>query len=207
MAQSDRYRELQRRLGELREHLLPRQFSPTGEYSDRVYDRTRAFRLMVHAELEACIEDLALHTVDAVCNLWAIDRKPRTTLVALLAHDSEGFGGPPVELPTSSPAEPRSLRGRVDLARRRFSYYVRTQNHGIRESNVLALLLPAGVRESEIEPLWLADIDSFGLRRGETAHQARRTQQPLDPRDEQEQAKALVRRLGPIDSLLQSLSR
>lgn len=162
---------------------------------------------MVHAELESCIEDLALETVDAVCNYWALDGLPRTTLIALLAHDAEGFGGPPSKLPISAPSEPLSLRGRVDVARRRFSHYVRSQNNGIRESNVLALLLPAGVRESQIEPLWLADIDSFGRLRGETAHQARRTQQPLDPHDEHEKAKSLVSRLGPIDALLQTLSQ
>jgi hypothetical protein len=207
MAQSNRYRELQRRVREVRDHLLPRTFSATGEYSDRVYDRARAFRLMVHAELEACIEDLVLETVDAACGFWAVDGKPRETLIALLAHDAQGFGGPPPTLPISSPSEPLSLRGRVDIARRRFSYYVRTQNNGIRESNVLALLLPAGVRESQIEPLWLADIDSFGRLRGETAHQGKRTQQPLDPRDEHDRANGLVSRLGPIDALLQTLSR
>lgn len=207
MAQSTRYRELQRRVKEVRQHLLPTRFSPTGEYSNRVYDRARAYRLMVHAELEACIEDLALNTVDAACKCWAQDGRPRTTLIALLAHDAEGFGGPPSKLPIPSPSELPSLRGRVDVARRRFSHYVRTQNNGIRESNVLALLLPAGVRESEIEPLWLADIDSFGRLRGETAHQARRTQQPLDPRDEHERANGLVKRLGPIDALLETLSR
>ena len=62
---SPRYKLLSRRINELRRHLLPAKFDPTGTYSPRVHERCRAFRLLVHAEFEAFIEDRVSEVVNA----------------------------------------------------------------------------------------------------------------------------------------------
>jgi len=84
--------------------------------------------------------------------------------------------------------------------------WVRVENHGIKERNVLKLLLPVGIREHEIETAWLATIDSFGSDRGTTAHQSASKPQALpDPKSELETVKAIVKGMIPIDRRLAEL--
>ena len=44
MSVSARFKQLRTRLAELREHLLPKSFSLTGDYTDRELDRARGYR-------------------------------------------------------------------------------------------------------------------------------------------------------------------
>src|SRR5690242_7123393 len=99
MARSAGLRELERRLRELRLHLLPSKFDPTGTYSPRVIDRARAYRLLAHAEIEACIEELVLDLVTAAYSAWEHDRRPRTCLIALASFYDEKFRAIPDALP------------------------------------------------------------------------------------------------------------
>src|SRR5690242_16726393 len=92
VARSTRYRALLPRLSELRGHLLPAKFDPTSPYSDRQYDRVRGYRLLAHAEIEACIEDLVRDTVIAAWTGWSTDARPRTCLMALVAYYEGDLG-------------------------------------------------------------------------------------------------------------------
>lgn len=206
MARSQRLRTFETRLGELRRHLLPRPFDPTGSYTDRQFDRTRAYRLLAHAEIECCIEDLATTAVNRACSSWQADRRARQCVIALLAYHEEGLGPVPEEISTSR-ASPRPLRARVEIARQTYNDWVRNKNHGVREKNVLRLLLPAGVLESDLDPAWLQIIDGFGDARGDTAHQPQRTQQPPDPASEYNTVSAIVAGMRKLDILLTELSK
>ena len=55
------------------------------------------------------------------------------------------------------------------------------KNHGIKEKNILGLLLPIRLSMSDINQTWLATIDSFGSDQGNTAHRSVRAYQPPDP--------------------------
>ena len=46
------YRNLCERFEKLQNAFLPEEFSPTGEYADIVYEHTRAYKVLTHAELE-----------------------------------------------------------------------------------------------------------------------------------------------------------
>lgn len=209
MARSIRLQELEARLSELRRHLLPRALSSTGQYSDRVYDRARAYRLLAHAEVEACIEDLASGVVNTAFNHWFLDRRPRACLISLLAYHKSGFAAVPDDISsTPSGASTTPLRDRLDEARNQFIHYVREENHGIREKHVLRLLLPTGILESDLSSGWLQTIDSFGDLRGTTAHTAAsKTQQPPDPGGELQTVRTIVKGLRPIDLKLTRLGR
>jgi len=76
---------------------------------------------------------------------------------------------------------------------------------GVREENVLKILLPAGIREHEIDSAWLATIDSFGRNRGSTAHKAGRPQTPPDPAAEFQAVQSIVEGLTPLDKRLSEL--
>lgn len=207
MARSARYRALLPRLTELRRHLLPVRFDPTLPYSNRQVDRIRGYRLLAHAEFEACIEDLVRSTVDAAWTGWQMDGKPRTALIALVAYYEGDLGGPP---DTLTPAQQSKkalvhLADRIDKARNYHVNQVVRRNDGIRERNLLALLLPVGVLERDLDKTWLATIDSFGGLRGDTAHQSGRAQQLPDPQQELQSVQAIAVGLGKLDLRLTAL--
>ena len=59
-----------RRVNQLGRTMLPRP-SPTGSYSTADYDRTLGFVLLAHAELEACMEDIAAEAAVECFDRWA----------------------------------------------------------------------------------------------------------------------------------------
>ena len=178
MSTSVEYRRLVRRVNELKRTFLP-PVSPTGTYTDPEYDRVRAFRLLSHAEIEAYLEAICIRTVVAVESAWQADSVTRTAVLGLVAF-SEGVAGlPPEALPTGR----SMIRGRVEEAKNRYTTYAKVDNMGIKEKQVLRLLLPLGIREHEIGSTLTADLNTFGVQRGDHAHQAAAAQVPPDPSD------------------------
>jgi hypothetical protein len=86
MARPARYRALLPRLHELRVHLLPAKLDPIPAYAPRQLDRILAYRLLAHAELEHCLEQLVSDAVTAAWNGYRNDHRPRTCLTALVAY-------------------------------------------------------------------------------------------------------------------------
>lgn len=192
------------RLSELRRHLLPRKFDPTGTYADRVHDRARAYRLLAHAEIEWTIEQLVFTAANEAYNHWRSNGRVGRTLICLLAF----LDGSQDKVPTSLPSKgPPQLFQRVERAKNEFCTYVLVENHGIRERNLLKLLLPVGVREADLDPIWLATVDSFAQSRGEAAHRSNRVVSPPDPRTEYSTVSQIVVGIRNLDAKLLSLSR
>ncbi|MEU8088568.1 HEPN domain-containing protein [Micromonospora sp. NPDC049101] len=189
---SPRYRELSRRITELRDHFLPARFDPTGSYSERVHDRVRAFRLLAHAEVESFLEDRAVQVANSAFTSWSGGAAPKPCLLALLAFEEAGR-----EAPTSLIKRPQKrapdLAGRVSRAKNQYATYVKSRNHGVKEENILRILLPLGVRESDIDHTWLLSLESWGSTRGELAHRSKKVQSPLDPLTEWNTVCELVR--------------
>lgn len=198
-------RALERRLNELRRHFLPAQFDPTGAYTPRAIDRARSYRLLAHAEIEACIEDLVRGLVTSSYAAWELDRRPRTCLLALVSFYAEKFPPVPETMPaTLSRVTPGFMKDRIETARNAYARVV-LQNNGVKEKNLLRLLLPIGIQEYELDRTWLATIDSFGSVRGDTAHQSMRAQQPPDPANELAIVRQIVTGLRQLDELLAKL--
>jgi hypothetical protein len=205
MARSARLRELERRLNELRRHLLPARFDPTGAYSPRAIDRARSYRLLAHAEIEACIEDLARELIANSYAAWELDKRPRTCLLALVSFYDDKFPRIPEAMPPMlGRVTPGFMKDRVETARNAYARAVQ-QSNGVKEKDLLRLLLPVGIQEYELDRTWLATIDSFGSVRGDTAHQSMRTQQPPDPANELAIVRQIVTGLRQLDELLTKL--
>lgn len=209
MPTSTRFRELRKRLRALRRHLLPRRFSPTGAYDDRVLDRARGYRLLVHAEIEAFIEDIAKNALISQAKAWKNGRKATQLIVSLLASYHSGFPGKendPATLPvTSRPV----LKERVDEAVEKATVqYLNklTDNHGVRLDNLRRLLLPVGVDLDMLDQTWLTNIDEFGKRRGELAHKTVGAQQAIDPQTEYLEVQALLVGLKNLDEIIVGLA-
>ena len=55
-----------------------------GRYAPAELDRTRAYQVLAHAEIEAYIEDLSLQAAIDMTSRWKADGVPRATIAALL---------------------------------------------------------------------------------------------------------------------------
>jgi len=196
VAQSARLKDLKKRIRQIG-RLLPLT-SPTGAYTDVEYDQTRAFQLLSHAEIEAYLEDSAKDVANFTVSGWINDGEPRSCVAHLLLHETHE------ELPNQWTS--LSIQDRVTKARDRYLTSL-TRNNGIKERNVLRILLPLGVHEGDLSATWLANMNSFGTARGMTAHSAKNVQTPPDPVAERQRVAQLIRDLGRVDSLLMSQSR
>lgn len=193
MGQSSRYRLLERRLEQLRRRLLPKAFSPTGNYSELQLDRTRGYRLLVHAEIEAFLEEKATEVVKNAFDLWRVDLKPRHTILSLLAFCR----------PTEKLAKP--LMEIVGFSFGQFNQIIR-DNNGIKEDNLQKFLPSAGVDWTTMDGTWLSTLNSFGTARGEVAHASARVHQPIDPKGEYETVtNRILPGLKDLDQALQKL--
>ena len=81
-----------------------------------------------------------------------------------------------------------------------------TNNHGIRISNILRILLPVGVQETEIDAVWLSTTDGFGAKRGATAHSASITY-TIDPQDDFKTVDQIMSGVRDLDLLLNQIKK
>ena len=202
MPSSTKFRALRARIRHLRNHFLPKRFDPTGTYSDRQVDRARAFRLLAHAEIEWYLEEIVVDTANSAFLAWQQRRLVTEPLIALIAYTDSGIEPVPGTIPL---AGKRDLDNRIEKCRNQFNRYVKTRNHGIREENILRLLLPVGISEYEIDTTWLSTTSSFGRERGDTAHRSNQVYNPPDPRNEFDIVTQVVEGLSTIDERLLQL--
>lgn len=175
--------------------MLPRVFSPTGTYSALQLDRARGYRLLVHAEIEAFLEDRASEVASTVFNSWIGDLRPRHTIVSLLAF--------------LRPSEKsfKSVREAVGYSFAKFNEAVRN-NNGIKEDNLVKFLPHVGIDWSAIDGTWLSTLNSFGTARGEIAHASARVHQPIDPKGEYDTVVInILPGLKDLDNSIQRLLR
>lgn len=205
MSKSKRYIELIKALTILRFHLLPKTFEPTGSYEPEDLTRALAYRIMAHAEMEAYIEDRALELALFATNSCKSKNKISKTMVSLLAFSGKLMEEPPnAIMPPKNQAknwdEKIKLEKRIDLAYNAF-YNAKENNHGVREYNLLRLLLPIGIDVDMLDQLWVSAMDDFGKSRGEVAHNSstKSTQQVIDPSIEFNRIKNLIK--GGINKL------
>lgn len=199
---SARYRSLQLNVARLEKRFLPAKL--TGPFTDQQHDLARAFRLLAHAEIEAYLEDRAAAVAKASYDRFKIDRVPRKVVWCLTA-----FLIVQAELTDNYLREHYSgsidhLETVVSKGYNRYRYLI-NKNHGIREDNVLSLLLPIGFTPADIDPTWLSTIDSFGSNRGQTAHTAYKPTVLVDPATEKGTVGQILSGLVQIDAVFTGL--
>ena len=101
-----------------------------------------------------------------------------------------------------SPRGQRDLVARVKDCLDKFNSYAKAENNGIRERDILRLLLPVGITTQDIDPTWLATTSSFGRARGDTAHRSNQVDRPPDPKSELDTVTQIVEGLLDIDNML-----
>ena len=195
----------------MRTIFLPEEFDPTGTYPDEQATRTFAFRLLAHAEIEGFLEERAKVLARTALTGWRNSRQSSTSLVALMAFSGLEHRPPPNTLfapqPSKSKSWPREveLDERVTAAVTAFNYRL-SQNHGIKEENLLGILLPIGLGTDDIDPMLLAELNSLGSDRGATAHgSVQHVTTFPDPKDELDRVQRILDRLEEVDIKLGAL--
>lgn len=204
---SARFAQLSKRLTELRRHLLPARFDPTGTYSARVHERARAYRLLAHAEFESFIEDRVIEILNLRLADWRNNRKVTRCLISLIAyHEGILSGNEPTSIlrPPQKPSP--SVMDRVTSASNSFQYYVRVKNHGVKEENLMRMLMQLGMEVTDFDTAWLSTIDSWATTRGTYAHQsALKVQQLPDPHEELRTVQSILKGFRKVDRSLELL--
>ncbi len=212
---SARFLALTSQLSALRNHLLPDPFEVTGVYADqeRVATSALAYRVLAHAEIESYMEDRALEAVNAARVAWEKHGHVSRVALCLVAFCGKEMALPPDSLEAPNENKRKVWPALVNIGERlspvlsAFYHRVRNENHGVKEKNLLALLLPIGVDHSKLDPAFLTEIDSFGSLRGVAAHSSSSTavQQAIDPAEELKRVAALLPGIEAIDALIEEL--
>lgn len=212
MLLSVRFKEMQKRLRELKLNMLPRTFSPTGDYSDRQLDRARGYRLLVHAEIESYLEDVARECVISAVQKWKIDKSPSNILICFLAsyHSSWNINAEANDEDIIKIAKTRvnfkdSVDAVIDLAVKQFIKRI-GDNHGVKEENFKALIFPLGITPDDVDSDWISSLNSFGSLRGEIAHKAKKTTSQINPEDEYLTVNHLADGLRRLDQRILEIS-
>jgi hypothetical protein len=211
MRQTIRFVELRKRLIELRRRMLPKKFSPTGDYSERQKDHARGYRLLVHAEIESYIEDIAKEVILNAIRKWDDSGKPSQTIIAFLACYHSSWN--PDDIETQSEviklAKNRKCMGDCvkDIISAAVGQYMDQlkKNNGIKKKDLQRILVPTGVDLTTVDQTWLTNLDNFGEARGIVAHKTARANIDIDPKSEHDSIKELMSGLKDLDVVLNRL--
>lgn len=214
---SSRFSTLLKHLEDLRKHLLPDPFLATGIYPDAslVQTRTVAFVALAHAEFEAYFEDRVIEIAVAAREAFHQKAQVCRSVVCLLGF-VDGAGKGPSKKLTSAEQDKEKLgkwlseidiKSRVSFATSSFIRYVKEDNHGIKEKDLAAVLIPIGVPYYAFGPLVVAGLNTLGAVRGEYVHggRARYVTKSLDPKSQYEDLHQLTMEVEKIDIELDKL--
>jgi len=209
---SNRFDILKKELVKLKKQFLPK-INPTGSYSEKQLALTIAYRVLAHAEIEAYFEDRVWEAALHAKRNWDNEGKSSRILISLVA-----FSGQMMDLPpnTCTPVngskrispEKIKINEKVTLSINAF-YKVIEQNHGLKESNLLALLLPIGISSDGLDTVFLANMNTFGQDRGIVAHSSATSYRGVnnlpDPATELNRIKQITDELIQLDQLISNL--
>ncbi|QYX79775.1 hypothetical protein [Streptomyces akebiae] len=102
------------------------------------------------------------------------------------------------------PAKYPTLEARIEAARTDFHRYVWKQNHGIKEKNLLRLLLSVGLQEAEINSAWLDVTEAWATARGDAAHKGAKVQVRTDPQMELKAVTDVLDGFRGLDRIMES---
>ena len=61
------------------------------------------------------------------------------------------------------------------------------------------LIIPTGIDSSALDPSWIANLNSFGSKRGEIAHTSKKPSDAINPQDELRVVRNLIAGLKELD--------
>lgn len=124
-----------------------------------------AYLVAAHAAIEFYLEDLCRRSLQKALWKYSLSGSTEPLLSAVVASH---FGNEVGRLPSGN----FDFRQGDDAVEKGLNWYLKrvNDNHGLRRSNILSLLLPLGFGEQDFDTIWLDSMDSFGGHRGDIAH-------------------------------------
>ena len=198
MAMSRRLKQLTTRLSFLENNILPSE-RVDGNYTKKEQDLIRSFVLLTHAEIEAYLEDVAKTRVTKSLSDWNSSRVKSNcikSVVSFVGHD----------LKFENDLNSNNIQYRVNKTVAHYMSAVVDKNHGIKEKNILKVLLPLGIEINELDQTWLSVMESFGSTRGLIAHSSFNVQTSIDRNTELNRIKnQILPELTNINALIKKL--
>jgi len=185
------FTRLKHRIDSIETNYIPRE-SVSGNYSDKEQDDIRAYLFLVHAELEYYFEEIARQKTNDALQKWINNHNYKSTILMSLSCFNK------------TPIVTKKIRERLHLIKNSYHKLI-DSNHGIKEQNILDLLLPLGVHHDDIDVTWLNTISSFGSQRGNVAHQSARVQSPLNPLDIKNNIALILQEIEVLDRNIKKL--
>lgn len=133
--------------------------------SDDQQERTRAFVVLAHAEMEWFVEKIAERCAETLATS-AQNGRFSTAAFSLISFSNQPEQGPGGSL--GGKKEGRTIAKSFWAANARL-VAASQENNGIREKHLAKLLVPLGLG-GRVDAAWLGDIDSFAEHRGRYAH-------------------------------------
>lgn len=214
MARSARFRSLERQLRLLRKYFLPARLDPTATYNPRQIALARAYRVLAHAEIEAYLEERVRSIAQDAVSKWKKTGQANRIILGLVAFSGKNMETPPTTLSPPHENQKKAWLEKIELNQKinsavdAFSYAL-IKNHGIKEANILRLLIPIGISPDTLDSTWLADMNSFGEMRGEAAHLSPASPSVTNiphPVEELATVKRLLAGLAEVDEEIDKLS-
>lgn len=205
------YGRLLNALNENADAFYPKDYRSRLDFEDVEIRKIIAFRLLVHAEVEEYIEESCRAIANGAWARWQSSAQPTKPLLALVAFSAQHLGLPPGEWQAPQPTQRKlwpdkvTLTNRVNLAISAYNMLLK-ENHGIKESNLMRVLLPVGVPWSDVPPVLVAQMDSYGASRGAVAHVSfGSVSKSVSPVDEWDSANNLVAQLKDLEAIFELL--
>jgi hypothetical protein len=131
-------------------------------YNGHELDSTRAYVVLAHAEIEAFCEEIASSRVQRAMDLYnqrgVVAPVLRRMVIYHVGKHKRSWGE--VLTPSQSIIDGTFKAYRDSIKK----------NHGVKRANIESILYPLGITEAHLGVIWLAQMDSFGERRGGLAH-------------------------------------
>jgi hypothetical protein len=208
MRQSQRYRDLTRRLYELRRCFLPEEFDPFGNYDRDTLMMASAYIVLAHAEIESFIEDRATETAIAAMKSWRDHKKVDCILIGLIGHYAKQIKNNDPDDTNQKINRKKDINDMITQSTNIFLNEIKA-NNGIRESSISKLLTPIGIGVESFDPTWILNMDNYGRGRGEIAHISQKnytTKKQINPEEEFKMVNSLVRNgLKKLDFITEGL--
>jgi hypothetical protein len=185
------YKDLRQRIATLKTHFLDFQQNDSALPINQ--DKIRAFKLLVHAEIESYIENAVLKVWNECDTRWRVSRRIISPLAFLIMFSASRFEANDSQL---------NRNDRIEQILKSFKQLI-ADNNGIKRKNILRLVVPLGVDYSSIDQTWLATIESYGGSRGQVAHASYSVQHQLDRNNELSNLSLVLKGIYKMDIKLQ----
>ena len=205
-----RVSDLKKNIAKIEKYFLPPQ-NPMGTYSTKEILYINAYISLVHSEIENFLESEVLQVCKLSIELYKSTGKINEVILGLLCFSGVTYDEPPETKKNIKKITDwdykTQINKKIEKAQEIFNYKIRQQNNGIKEKDILNMLLPIGYNLDDIDDIFLTEMNEFGKQRGKIAHTSNITNiatNQIDPHTMKNRIKGIIKNLETIENTISS---